>query len=184
MKLQYYKETLENGCVFFTSGLLQNEIQQIEQEYDFRFSPDLREFLMFVLPISKGFINWRKSNREQILEILSWLYEGICLNIEYNAFWLEAWGQRLISLEDAFKISGKAVEDAPTLIPIYEHRYIPDNPVERGNPIFSVYQTDIIYYGSDLADYLENEFRYYFGRKAYSLIGDIKPIEFWSQLVE
>lgn len=35
---------------------------------------------------------------------------------------------------------------------------MPDEPELPGNPVFSVHQTDIIQYGSDLADYLRNEF--------------------------
>lgn len=35
---------------------------------------------------------------------------------------------------------------------------IPDEPNEPGNPVYSVHQTDIIYYGSDLTDYFECEF--------------------------
>jgi hypothetical protein len=34
----------------------------------------------------------------------------------------------------------------------------PREPNEAGNPIFSVHQTDIIYYGNDLVDYFHDEF--------------------------
>ena len=50
--------------------------------------------------------------------------------------------------------------------------------------IFSVYQTDIIHYGGELAEYLENEFGSYFGGSGYKLKKEIKHIEFWSLLVE
>ena len=129
---------------------------------------------MFALPISQGFLNWRKAGREQILYSLSWPYEGICFDIEHNSFWLEEWGQQPTSLNKAFEIAKQAVENAPILIPINEHRYIPDTPAENGNPIFSVYQTDIIYYGCNLADYLENEFSHYFGQSGDRLTGEIK----------
>jgi hypothetical protein len=35
---------------------------------------------------------------------------------------------------------------------------IPDDPHLEGNPVFSVHQADIIYYGHDLEDYLRHEF--------------------------
>ena len=35
---------------------------------------------------------------------------------------------------------------------------LPDAPHEPGNPVFSVQQTDIIVYGTDLRDYLAHEF--------------------------
>lgn len=75
------------------------------------------------------------------------------------------------------------MQKVPKLIPIYGHRYIPivnglDNP-----PIFSVYQTDVIYYGIDL----ENYFRIEFDFLKWDVINDaidkdkITLIPFWSQ---
>jgi hypothetical protein len=45
------------------------------------------------------------------------------------------------------------------MIPVYSHRYLPAEPCEAGNPVLSIYQTDIIHYGYDLADYFAREFR-------------------------
>jgi len=184
MDLELYKNGLEQAGVLFAPGLSESEIHQIQRRHHFLFPPDLKNFLMFALPISSGFINWRDADEEKISERLSWPYEGMCFDIEHNSFWLEEWGQRPASLDEAFSVARKAVEHAPTLIPIYSHCYIPDSPNEARNPVFSVYQTDIIYYGGDLAEYLENEFRYYFGRSEYSLKKEIKYIEFWSQLAD
>ena len=50
------------------------------------------------------------------------------------------------------------VSHAPKLIPLIGHRYLPEEPHEGGNPVFSVYQSDVIYYGANLADYFEREF--------------------------
>jgi hypothetical protein len=50
------------------------------------------------------------------------------------------------------------LDDAPRLIPIYAHRAVPNEPLEAGNPVFSVMQMDIIIYGNDLEQYLHNEF--------------------------
>jgi len=184
MNLQYYKEILERAGVVFESGLSQAEIQELERQYAFAFPSDLKDFLMFALPTSQGFLNWRRASNDEIVYSLTWPYEGMCFDIEQNSFWLEKWGQQPASLDEAFSIARKAIEQAPTLIPINGHRYIPDRPNEAGNPIFSVYQTDIVYYGCDLADYLQNEFSYYFGRSEHFLKGEIKYIEFWSQFAE
>ena len=35
---------------------------------------------------------------------------------------------------------------------------MPDRPQLNGNPIFSIHQTDMIYYGFDLDDYFRHEF--------------------------
>ncbi len=168
----------------FAPGLSDGEIQQIEDNYAFHFPPDYRAFLMFALPISNRFVDWRQGDRAKIQEQLAWPYEGMCFDIEHNNFWLRAWGPRLLDLNAAFAIARRAVEEAPTLIPIYGHRYIPATPAEIGNPIFSVWQTDIIYYGRDLFAYLEIEFGNYFsGRRRAPITEPIKPIPFWSYLV-
>jgi hypothetical protein len=53
---------------------------------------------------------------------------------------------------------------------------IPDEPNLAGNPVFSVHQTDIIYYGFDLADYLRHDFHIP-GREPWP--ENIRQIRFW-----
>jgi hypothetical protein len=53
---------------------------------------------------------------------------------------------------------------------------LPDRPNLPGNPVLSVHQTDIIYYGFDLEDYFRNEFGLP-NRKPWPAA--IRPIEFW-----
>jgi hypothetical protein len=65
------------------------------------------------------------------------------------------------------------------LVPLISHRYIPSEPNEAGNPVFSVYQSDVIYYGADLADYFEHELDGW-----APVTTPIKHIRFWSDLVE
>jgi len=43
-------------------------------------------------------------------------------------------------------------------VPVYAHRYLPAGRGTSGHPVLSVYQTDIIYYGVDLSDYIHQEF--------------------------
>jgi hypothetical protein len=181
----YYQRVLQKAGVVFAAPLTREEIRDIEAQYHFQFPPDLREFLMFALPISNGFVNWRDSTEREIVDRLGWPLVGMCFDIQNNSFWPAAWGERPSSLEEAFEIARKVVKTAPALIPIRGHRYIPDRPHEPGNPVFSVYQTDVIYYGSDLFDYLENEFSYYFRGPGehYGLGAEIRAIEFWSELV-
>jgi len=44
-------------------------------------------------------------------------------------------------------------------IPVYSHRYLPSEPKATGNPVLSVHQTDIIYYGNDLASYFSRSMK-------------------------
>lgn len=184
MDLAYCKDRLSAAGVEFDAGLTSEEFSAIERDHGFRFPPDLREFLGYALPISKGWLDWRRESRSEILKRFDWPFEGMCFDIEQNAFWLDSWGAKPRALPDAFSIARAAIAAAPRLIPICGHRFLPDRPCDAGNPVFSVYQTDIIHYGSDLFDYLCNEFSYYFGRARYSFDGKARHIEFWSDLVD
>lgn len=116
--------------------------------------------------------------------MLNWPYEGICFDIQNNSFWPGTWGPKPTSLSESFEIAKRKVDAAPRLIPIFAHRYLPDSPSTEGNPVFSVYQTDIIYYGSNLWNYFQNEFHYYFGAAEYQIAAPLRRIEFWSDFVE
>jgi hypothetical protein len=73
----------------------------------------------------------------------------------------------------------EVVNRAPELIPIYQHRGIPNEPLERGNPVFSVMQADAILYGVDLEDYLRHEFH---GRRVRPVPDQEREIRFWTSL--
>lgn len=184
MNVNQYQIFFEKAGIIFETGLSFHEVAQIEEKYEFKFPKDYLELLMTGLPISDGFINWRTATESKIIKKLSWPLQGICFDIENNDFWLHEWGQRPELLIDRFTIAKKAIEKAPKLIPIYGHRYIPDRPAEIDNPIFSVYQTDIIYYGRNLNEYLENEFgKNIFGQSRFQITEPIRIIPFWSKLV-
>lgn len=175
---------LQQVGVETTTGLNDAEIEQIETEFSFRFPPDLRAFLKQALPVSDRWVNWRASDRDALKERLERPYEGIRFDVEHSEFWMDGWGQRPEKMSDRVEVVRGAVCAAPTLIPIVGHRYIPERPHEAGNPVFSVVQTDIIYYGTTLADFFANEFRKVLGRARYRLAGAPRPIEFWSEIVE
>ena len=44
------------------------------------------------------------------------------------------------------------------MIPLYGHRYLPCGHSTYGHPVLSMWGTDIVYYGTDLVDYLHREF--------------------------
>ncbi len=176
------------NCIV-TPGLSDGEVTEIEARFGFRFPPDLKCFLQQILPISDGWVDWRNSTDTKIQERLNWPLDGLIFDIEHNAFWLDTWGKKPDVLADAVEIAGTEVAKAPTLIPIFSHRYMPDDPPLAGNPVFSVYQTDIIYYGYDLTSYFENEFAV--ETNGYHIRGyrpDIsqkqpRPIRFWDEII-
>ena len=184
MDLPKLKKTLREAGVVFESGLTQEEIQLVEASFGFQFPPDLKSFLMFALPSGKGWPNWRDVEDPEIQRRLDWPYEGMCFDIQNGAFWPAGWGPKPESLTEAFEIAKRKVDAAPKLIPILGHRYLPDRPSLEGNPVFSVYQMDIIYYGSNLWNYFEKEFQYYFGVTEHQLSDTPRRIEFWSDFID
>lgn len=77
--------------------------------------------------------------------------------------------------------AGLSDEECPRLIPVYGHRYLPAFPSEAGNPVYSVYQTDIICYGNDLLTYLCREFKIAPYRSSFQR-SKLKQIPFWGDL--
>ncbi|MFJ4851467.1 MULTISPECIES: hypothetical protein [unclassified Streptomyces] len=41
---------------------------------------------------------------------------------------------------------------------MYAHRFLPAGRGNHGHPVLSIWGTDIIYYGTDLAEYIDNGF--------------------------
>jgi hypothetical protein len=167
---------LDRKNVIFVEGLTDTEVSQIETKYGFRFPVDLREFLQTALPTGFGFPDWRFGDEFRIREQLNIPLQGILFDVAHNDFWLPEWGLRPVSIGEVREIVEQQVKDAPQMIPINWHRMMPDRPSSAGNPILSIYQTDIIYYGFDLDDYLRHEFDLP-GRRPWPAA--IKSIEFW-----
>lgn len=180
--------SLKARGIAFEGGLTDKEIEDIKHVFEITFPEDLKQFLQTELPISEGFVNWRKglNNEKKKLEIinrLNWPLNGILFDIKNNAFWLDSWGIRPSDNKNQAKIVTAQIAKQPRLIPIYSHRYISSEPNEIGNPVFSVYQTDIIYYGFDLLDYFSREFKIEH-LKLSEKIESPKRIPFWSNLID
>jgi hypothetical protein len=181
--LEQISRLLRQHGFVLKQGLSDAEIGKVESTFSFRFPPDLRQLLQYVLPVSAGFPNWRDEPEGSLKDRLAWPADGICFDIINNSFWLEGWGPRPPDAPTALGVARQELAKVPVLIPIYSHRYIPEEPHLAGNPIFSVYQTDIIYYGKDLTNYFANEFSLH-GEHKLPAYGDVRKISFWSQLVE
>lgn len=164
----------------FDPGLSSSELVEIELKYGFVFPPDLAEFLSTALPRGPQFPNWRSGEDNVLREWLLDPQEGILFDVERNALWLKEWGDRPENTEEALRVVSRLIETAPKLIPIYGHRMIPDEPKSAGNPVFSVHQSDIIYYGCDLEDYLRTEFSLH---DHGDRLRTFRPIRFWDSLL-
>ena len=150
-------DILRRAKIKLSPGLTDAEVAAVEGRYGFRFPPDLRELLQAALPTGAGFPDWRYASETALRQWLD-VTEGILFDVEESGFWLAEWGERPADVAEAKRIATGLIAAAPTLIPIYSHRMMPDEPHAAGNPVFSVHQTDVICYGATLTDYLLHEF--------------------------
>jgi len=154
-------------------GLTDAEFDEIEQEFGFRFADDHRAFLTVGLPVntrpeprepgvfyahSEPWPDWRRADRDQLRAALNWPIEGVLFDVEHNAFWHESWGLRPQDIASALATATRMLAQVPPMVPVYGHRYLPAGRGLFGHPVLSMWQTDIIYYGLNLADYIDREF--------------------------
>jgi hypothetical protein len=178
----------KNGVVF-DHGLTSTEMSELENRYSLLFPPDLAEFLSTGLPISSNFPNWRTGQMEiprgliPIEENLNWPMTGICFDIQKNDFWMPHWGPKPEEMDKALQRARKVINEAPKLIPVYGHRFLPSEPLLAGNPVLSVSQADIVYYGTNLVSYLGKEFGLNNSKEEN---GSKSPrrIRFWSDIID
>lgn len=175
-------DILKKNGVVLERGLTLEEITEIEQCYGFVFPKSLKDFLMTVLPVSKGFYNWRDMSPQNIERIKCILNnpKKYINELPKEVYWCEDWGPEPND-DETFKTEvRKRLKTAPLLMPIYIHRYMPQLE-EENPPVVSIHGADIIYMGENLEDYFKVEFR----EKKQSEINfsNIKPIVFWSDLM-
>lgn len=179
---------LQRKGVVFEPGLSDAEVIEIEEKFVIRFPPDLKRFLQCGLPVGESFYNWRKGLTDEttasaILYMLNWPLKDILFDIRTNNYWTPHWGNKPADLAERIAIAKKHYYTYPKLIPIYSHRFIPSEPHESGNPVFSMYGMDIIYYGYDLATYFANEFYLKLNSSFEQPAKPLREIAFWSSCV-
>jgi hypothetical protein len=173
---------LESHGVELAPGLSAAELSAAEERVGCRFPPDLRSFLGAALPSGTRWPDWRVPYSPFIADRLAWPTEGIEFDIRNNVFWWPAWGAQPDHLDQAVEVMREQIRGAPKLIPIFGHVYLPAAPEAAGNPVLSVYQTDIIYGGRNLGDYL----RRFGNSEGWELprCDEVRKIWFWSELIE
>jgi hypothetical protein len=171
-------------------GLTDTEIDRVEHDYGFEFADDHRAFLQAGLPVNdpldharrRPWPDWRDGDPAELGEQLGWPVEGVLFDVRHNAFWHPSWGPRPADMNEALAAARLHLAQAPKMLPVYAHRYLPAGRGSYGHPVLSIYQTDIIIYGTDLAAYIDREF----GGTGYPV--DVSRISstlvpFWGDLV-
>jgi hypothetical protein len=155
------------------SGLTDAEFDRIEHEFGFQFADDHRAFLAAGLPVntrpeprepgvfyahSEPWPDWRNGDRDKLRGMLGWPAEGVLFDVEQNSFWYGGWGPRPADTASALATASRMLARVPAMVPVYGHRYLPGGRGVSGHPVLSMWQSDIIYYGLDLAHYIPREF--------------------------
>lgn len=169
-----------------TPGLTNSEFDTIESRYNFRFADDHRTFLAAGLPVDepgesgwRGWPDWRRDDPEVLRARLAQPAEGVLFDVEHNGFWHPAWGVQPADPNRRLEIARRGLEDAPQLVPVFGHRFLPGIAGQWGHPVLSIVQTDAIYYGLDLSDYL----RHGPLRQSSNLDSAHATVPFWNYLL-
>lgn len=156
----------EAGRCIVAPGLSKDELSSIEAGYGFEFSDDHRAFLAAGLPLDRpiasdlrhpsrpSWPDWRAGDQEHLQAMLDWPVEGVLFDVEENDYWYETWGSRPEVMEEALAMARDKLSEVPKMVPVVGHRYLPAGRGTWGHPVMSMYQTDIIYYGADLLQFV------------------------------
>jgi hypothetical protein len=161
-------------------GLTGNELRRVEREFGIRFNPDHRSLITAGMPHGGRWPDWRDGDREALRAWLDEPVDGVLFDVEENGFWWHGWGERPGDVTQALAQACVRLKGAPSLVPIYGHRFCPALPL-FGLPVLSVVQTDVAIYGQDIVDYLLREFRGY--PEEPKQIGPVLDVPFWSELI-
>lgn len=161
--------------------MTEHAIQHIESELELSLPTDFKFLLMNLRDPGHVFFPWSSFSLAAYHERIDRIWQGIEFDIEHG-FWMERWGEKPGDLEKAKKLAKPDFESWPAMLPLLGHRFLPASPCQANNPVFSIMQTDIIYYGATLADYLLRELTF-----ALPIVAPIEPfrrIDVWSDLAE
>jgi hypothetical protein len=170
---------LRQAGVLLSPGLSDRELNDIEARFEFQFSNEHRQLLSLALPLGKDWVDWRSADPAELTDRLARPISGVIFDVENNAFWPTSWGERPAERAIATQIARARLADVPQLVPVFSHRYLPAGPAAHHSPVLSVHQTDVIYYGNDLLDYVAREFNVPPGHNVAP-----QRVPFWTDLIE
>lgn len=171
--------------VYGKGGISASEVKNIEDQLGFRMPEDFAYLLQNIQDPGGVLFNWSSFSKNKYDEMMEWVWQGVEFDIGHNCFWLEKrWGAPPEDISERLDIAKQDFKNWPKLLPVYGHRFLAAEPCLAGNPVFSIMQTDIIYYGANLAHYLMQEFVVGESHATNTHQHNIRKIDVWSDVAE
>lgn len=149
-------EKMKAKNIVFANGLTKKEFDKIEKLYLIKFPKQLKEFLSLGLPIAEYVLS-TPTDEEPHYEFGFPIWNDFSSsNVEKIKNWIKLPKDMLKEENDDKQFCNFVDNKLENTIPIFAHRYC----LQKDNsPILSIWEADdIICYGKDLVDYLQNEF--------------------------
>jgi hypothetical protein len=103
--------------------------------------------------------NWRDLESEELREQVEWPTRCV-LSVIRGGGWPTGWDRRPTNPDEVEAKTHRLLATVPRMVPVYAHRYLPAGRATSGHAVLSIHALDdIIVYGLDLADYVDQEFR-------------------------
>lgn len=148
--------------ITWAPGLGPEEFDAIEQRFDIEFADEHRAFLAAGVPVGGGFPDWRYRwwglRPDPLFAALDSSVEDVLFDVGHDQFWHPAWGIRPDQAAAAIAVARGHLATAPRLIPVFIHRCLPPGAGLPPRAVMSVHQTDVIFYGDELYEWVRMEF--------------------------
>ena len=151
---QRVAQIMRDASTLTEPGLTDDELDAAERRHGLTFAVDHRALLRLGLPLNSP--DWRDP-ADPRLERLDWPVDGVLFDVEENEYWAPSWGDRPADLTVALKTAADHVAAWPRMVPLWGPRFTP-SAGGPGAPVFSIIQSDVIYYGDDLEHWARLEF--------------------------
>lgn len=163
-------------------GLTDEQINETEKKFCFKFTAEHREFLRVLHTLDRKekteytesfdnnaeilveeksfFYNWLEDHEELIYR-LKYPFNCISESVTKQAMWLKSWGEKPDNKNERVENFIEIYKKSPQLLPIHSHRFLVSDCSLKYNPVLSIWGTDTIIYGWTLRTYLINELKYF-----------------------
>lgn len=151
------EKQLRSFGVTIEPGLTDRELAAAEERYKVTFNPEHRSFLRAMLPVGRGWWDWR-SDTDALRNAISQPTTSILELVGDGHFWWSAWGEPPARLEERVSLVESDSAHWARLVPLRGHRYVPELISGDQSPVFSVVDDDIVTYGRSIREYLDREY--------------------------